>query len=174
MHTRGTIPDMRARLRTVAFAVLFVCAFGSTLHAQATEVADATNGTIAAARTVTLCEVLDSPEKFNNKMIRVRALYETDFEKAVITSPFCSSPLPMTWVKFEKQWESRTTRGVRHALSSLKWGIQADVVFIGLLKTGGHFGHLDMYPFLIEVCKEETVRASGSFRPLPEQKKTQN
>jgi hypothetical protein len=49
----------------------------------------------------------------------------------------------------------------------LKWRVQTDVVFIGRFKTGGSFGHMDMYPFLLEVHKVESVRPSGSFRPLP-------
>ncbi len=45
-----------------------------------------------------------------------------------------------------------------------------DVVFIGVFRTCGHYGHMDMYPFLFEVYKVEAVRPSGNFRPLPERK----
>ena len=82
-------------------------------------------------------------------------------------------PRPMTWVDFDKQWEARTKRGVRHRLSDVKWRVQMDVVFIGIFKADGRYGHMDDYPFLIEVYKVEVVRASGSFRPLPEHEATQ-
>ena len=126
---------------------------------------------IAGAQTVSYCEILEHPETFRNKTIRVRALYETDFERAAITAPSCDTPIPMTWVEFEKGWESRTTSGIKHAIAGQKWRIQTDVVFIGVFRTDGHYGHMDMYPFLIEVYKVEAVRPSASFRPLPERQK---
>jgi len=70
--------------------------------------------------------------------------------------------------------ESRTKRRVRHRLSIMKWRVNTDVVFIGRFKANGHYGHMDMYPMLIEVFKVEAVRASGSFQPLPEQEETRH
>lgn len=56
----------------------------------------------------------------------------------------------------------------------MKWRVNTDVVFIGRFKANGHYGHMDMYPMLIEVFKVEAVRASGSFQPLPEQEETRH
>lgn len=148
---------------------LVYLAAACAVHAQSADASKVTDEAVAAAQTTTFCEVQKSPERFNNKMIRMRALYETGFEMSVITAPSCETPLPTTWVSFDNQWESRTKRGVRHALSNLKWSVQADVVFIGRFKSDGHYGHLDMYPLSIEVYKVEAVRALGSFQPLPEQ-----
>ncbi len=100
-------------------------------------------------------------------MIRFRALYETDFEKSVVTAPACSTSIPTTWVSFEKGWKSRSKLRVRRAISSQKWRVQKDVVFVGMFKADGHYGHMDMYQFSIEVYQVEAVRESGSFRPLP-------
>jgi hypothetical protein len=75
----------------------------------------------------------------------------------------------MTWVEFDKSWESRTPWRLRRAIDGIKWGAQTDVVFIGKVRTGS-FGHMDMYPMLLEVYKVEAVRPSGSFRPLPRSK----
>ena len=122
------------------------------------------------AQTIAYCEILNHPEEFKNKLIRVRALYETEFERAVITAPSCPTPIPMTWVEFEKNWEHRTRWQIRRAISSQQWRVQKDVVFVGMLGTDGHYGHMDMYPFLFDVYKVESVRFSGSFRPLPEPK----
>ncbi|MGA9042531.1 MAG: hypothetical protein WB421_18515 [Terriglobales bacterium] len=140
-----------------------------TVRGQNTETVRPSDGTVAGARTVTYCDVQQHPEKYSNSMIRVRALYETDFEKSVISAPSCSTPLPMTWVSFDKHWESRTARRVRHAISNAKPGVQMDVVFVGVFKTDAHYGHMDMYPNLIEVNKVEAAKASGDFRPMPEQ-----
>jgi hypothetical protein len=114
--------------------------------------------------------MLKNPEDSKNKTIRVRALSEADFERAALTAPDCHTGVPMTWVEFEKSWESRTRWRLRHALAGQKWGVQRDVVFIGVFRTAGHYGHMDMYPFLFEVYKVEAVRPSGNFRPLPERK----
>ncbi len=116
------------------------------------------------------CEVLNNPQAYKDKMIRVRALYETDFELSGLTAPACPTALPMTWVNFEKSWESRTSWRVRRAIDGVKWRIQADVVLVGRFRTGGSFGHMDMYPFLLEVYRVEACKASGSFRPYPQAK----
>lgn len=125
---------------------------------------------IANAQTVTYCEVLDHPETFKNKLIRVRALYEIDFELAGITAPDCPMPTPMTWVDFAEGWEHRTRWRIRRAIGSQPWSVQMDVVFVGMFRTDGNFGHMDEYPFLFEVYQVESIRPSGSFRPLPGRK----
>ena len=43
-------------------------------------------------QTVVYCEILKDPQAFNGKMIRVRALYQTDFEQSVIAAPGCTGP----------------------------------------------------------------------------------
>jgi hypothetical protein len=127
--------------------------------------ADLTN-----AQTVAYCEILNHPEAFKDKLIRVRALYETDFEVAAITAPSCSTSIPMTSVEFEKDWEHRTRWRVRRAIGGQQWRVQMDVVFVGIFRTDGHYGQMDMNPFSLEIYKVESIRPSGSFRPLPEQK----
>ncbi len=125
---------------------------------------------ISDAQTVEYCELLNNPDAFAGKITRVRALYETGFEESAFTAPSCPTPLPMTRVEFDRSWQSRTPWRLRHAIDGIKWGAQTDVVFIGKLRTGGKFGHMDMYPLLLEVYKVEAVRPSGSFRPLPRSK----
>jgi hypothetical protein len=155
--------DMFSAIRKLLFVGLVCLVAACTVPAQNAETAKLPNETIAGAQTVAFCDVQQHPEKFRNSMIRVRALYETDFENSVITAPSCSTPIPMTWVSFDKQWESRTPRRVRHPLSNSKWGVQMDVVFIGVFKSDGHYGHMDMYPFSIEVNKVEAAKAFRGF-----------
>jgi len=158
---------MSPSFRNLIFTAFVCLTAAGAVHAQSAETANVTSEAVAAAQTTTFCEIQNSPSRFKNKMVRVRALYETDFEKSIITAPSCNTPFPTTWVDFDKLWESRTKRGVRRALSKLKWRFQSDVVFIGLIKADGHYGHMDLYPLSIEVFKVEAVRASGRFRPLP-------
>jgi hypothetical protein len=137
------------------------------IQSQSTGTGAATNQTVANAQTVAYCDLLEHSEKFKNQMIRVRATYETDFEKSVITSPSCPTPLPMTWVTFDDHWESRTTRGLRKTVSQAKWRVSLDVVFIGKFKTDGRYGHMDMYPLSIEVYKVEAATASKTPEHSP-------
>ena len=122
---------------------------------------------LSKAQTIAYCEILDHPDAFKNKLIRVRAMYETDFEVSAITSPACEMSIPMTWIEFEQDWAHRTRWREKRAISKQHWRVQMDVVFVGIFKTG-NFGHMDMYPFLLHVYKVEATRPSGSFRPLPE------
>jgi hypothetical protein len=122
---------------------------------------------IADARTVPYCEVLNTPQAFAGKIVRVRALYQTNFEQMTLTAPSCATPVPMTWVGFERSWESRTGWRLRRAINHAKWGSQTDVVVVGRFQARGSYGHMDMYPFLLEIYKVEAVKPSGSFRPLP-------
>ncbi len=162
------IPGMSSSVRSLVITWTVCLAATCTIHPQSADAPKVTNEAIASAQTTTFCEVLRFPEKFKNKMIRVRALYESDFEMSVITAPTCDTPIPVTWVSFDEHWESRTKRHVRHSLSNVRWRAKTDVVFIGLFKADGRYGHMDIYPFSIEVYKVEAVRPSGSFQPLPE------
>ncbi len=118
------------------------------------------------AQTVEFCDLQKNTEKFNGKMVRVRALWKTDFEESTLSAPSCTYPRPFIWVDFEKSWESRTSWRFRHATDRVRWGMH-DVVFVGMIRTGGHFGHQDMYSDVLQVYRVEGVRQLGSFRPFP-------
>jgi hypothetical protein len=147
----------------LAALTLAVLGAGS-IQSQSTGTVTVTRQIVASAQAVTYCELVERSEKFKNQVIRVQAEYETDFEKSVITSASCPTPVPMIWVGFDDHWESRTTRSVRKAVSNVKWRIPLDVVFIGRFKTDGRYGHMDMYPLSIEVYKVEA--ASGPKNAL--------
>jgi hypothetical protein len=119
-------------------------------------------------KTISYCQLIQNPRAFDGKLVRVRALYETDFEKMALTAPACATPISMTWMDFDAAWESRTGWRLRHAINGVKWRVQTDVVVVGKFKSGGFFGHNGMYLFLLQVYKVEAVKPSGSFRPLPD------
>ena len=148
-----------------ALVLAFLVAGNTESQNTATEAA--TNQILSSAQTVAYCDLLEHSEKFTNQMIRVLAVYETDFEKSVITSPSCPTPLAMTWVTFDSHWESQTTRSVRKTVSKVKWRVPLDVVFIGEFKTDGRYGHMDMYPFSVEVYKVEAATKSKNARTSP-------
>ena len=120
----------------------------------------------ANVETVSYCDLVSRSDTFAGKMVRVRALYQTDFEESALTSPSRNFRFLRTWVTFEKFWQSRTNWRWRRAINPAKWRVQLDVVLVGQFKVG-KFGHMDMYPEELEVYKVESVRPLGSFRPLP-------
>ena len=139
---------------------------GKSIQAQSTGAGAVTNQVVASVQTVAYCDILQHSDKFKNKMVRVQAVYETDFEKSVINSPACPAPFPMRlWVEFDERWESRTPRKVRKKVSNLKWRVPLDVVFVGKIKTDGKYGHMDMYPIEIEVYKVEAATTRKNAMP---------
>jgi hypothetical protein len=137
------------------------------IQSQSTVPDSAANQIVASGLTVAYCDLLEHSGKFKNQTIRVQAIYETDFEKSVITSPSCPTPLPMIWVTFDGHWESRTTRSIRKTVSKAKWHGPLDVVFVGKFKTDGRYGHMDMYPLSIEVYKVEAASTSKNAEQSP-------
>ena len=53
---------------------------------------------ISNAKTITYCELLDNAHEFEGKMVRIRALYQTDFEQSALTAPSCATSIPLTWL----------------------------------------------------------------------------
>lgn len=136
------------------------------IRSQSTTAA-AKDQTVSSGQTVAYCDLLEHATKFRNQIIRVEAIYETDFERSVITSPSCPTPVPMTWVTFNGQWESRTTPSVRKTVAKAKWRVPLDVVFVGKFETDGRCGHMDMYPLSLEVYKVEVATVPKSAGTSP-------
>ena len=155
------------RCRYLVAALTLVLIGAATAHSQSKGSPPSTKQAAASGAPVTYCELLEHAEKYENQVVRVDAMYETDFEKSVITSQACPTPVPMIWVNFDEHWESRTTRKVRKTVSDLKWRVPLNVVFIGRFKTDGHFGHMDMYPLLIEVLRVVSASAPKKVQASP-------
>ena len=154
-------------LRCLLLALTLAFLVAGNIQPQSNETDAATNQSIAGAQSVAYCDLLEHAGKFKNQTIRVQAIYETDFEKSVITSPSCPTPLPMIWVTFDGHWESRTPRSVRKTVSKAQWRVPLEVVLVGKFKTDGRYGHMDMYPLSIEVYKVETATTSKSAVKSP-------
>ena len=122
--------------------------------------------------TVNFCDLLNNTMAYSGKLIRVRALYVTEFEKSSLSSPNC--PVPdypyITWVEFDKSFKDCTKKSVRKKLNKMKEGINSDVTFVGSFETEGHFGQLDMYLTQLNVTCVENVQDAKNFKPLPDGK----
>lgn len=122
-----------------------------------------------AAPTVSYCDLLRNSDLYNFKLVRVRALYETDFELSIINAPECW--ILKTWVDFDDNWEQRSSWRLRRAINGIRWRVPLDVVFVGKFESNGRYGHMDMYGHRLTVFKVEAVEQLGRFRALPKPKK---
>jgi hypothetical protein len=119
--------------------------------------------------TIDFCQIGPA---YNGKVVRVRAIYISGFEKSSLSSPACYVP-NLTWVDFEI---SNTTCDSKKQLKKLKkarYGQGVDVVFVGRFENDkpGGYGHMDMYATRFVVTCVEAVKSLGSCRSMPEGKK---
>src|SRR5690348_6523992 len=109
--------------RSLLTALMLASLYAGSTQSQSTGTRAVTKQILASAKTISYCDLLQHSENFKNQVIRVEAIYETDFEKSVVTSASCPTPLPMIWVDFDDHWQSRTVRSVRKVVSNVKWGV---------------------------------------------------
>ena len=120
--------------------------------------------------TVTYCELLKDPKRFDNKVVRVIAVYEQGFEKSsLFDEEGCSRGKPAagqsdTWVSIDKSFvmdgDSEEAKNNRNVSGFGKWSITA----VGRFRRGDgpqRFGHLGCckYDFaLMRIEKSEKLR----------------
>ncbi len=109
------------------------------------------------------CELMAKAPAFDGKTVRVKAMYETGFEKSVLSAPACAqSP---TWLGLSKGWEKQTDAVVRDRIKDLKWSVPLEVVAVGVFRTDGKFGHMGMYSRYLLVDRFETAGEPAPARP---------
>ena len=118
---------------------------------------------------VTYCQLMKDPKRFHNKVVRVNALYERDFEQSYLfDEEDCPSGKPGypsdTWVSYDKTFvmegDSDEAKNNRNVSGSGRWRITA----VGRFRRGEdsqRFGHLACckYDFaLIRIEQSEKLR----------------
>ncbi len=108
--------------------------------------------------TVSFCDLVREPAKYEGKTVRVKGIYRTSFEVSELTGPECLGPRRRAWLSIAANQcpDSKNIGGEEF------YGKLADIVAIGTFHSaGGRFGHLGGYPFEFNVaCVESvTVRA---------------
>jgi hypothetical protein len=116
----------------------------------------------AEAPTVSATDVRNLPQCFNGKFIRLVGVYRTFFEVSDLYDPTDGNRL--AWVTFDPFYSAVkrcTPPEILHRLNRDKAGVFGFVA-MGMLRTGGHFGHLNGYPAEFQViCVEKLVEFSG-------------
>jgi hypothetical protein len=131
---------------------------------------------LRSAPTVEYCELWRHSEMYDGRIVRVRAVYMTDFEASTIASPACDIPISsfvgQTWVDYDPIFDKLTQRKWRKKLEHMKWRTGLDSVFVGRFESTRHdrihgFGHMDMYTSHLVVMSAEQVQSLGKFSALP-------
>ena len=90
-------------MATAAFSVAGV-RFAGTIPVQGTKVRNSKQSPAPAKPiTVAYCELLSNPDPYERKVIRVKAIYSSHFEKSAIRDPNCNREFLWTWVDFDEQ-----------------------------------------------------------------------
>ena len=116
--------------------------------------------------TVTYCELLKHPERFDNKVVRVNAVFEQGFEKSSLSDkegcskgkPTSGSAQSETWVNYDKSFvmegDSDEAKANRNVYGFGKWLITA----VGRFRRAEgpqRFGHLGCCRYEFALIKIE-------------------
>ena len=118
--------------------------------------------------TVAFCDLLDNPERYNQKIVRTRAVFSRGGEDyAELYCPRCYSVERMVWPTFDDDsFDSSTKSSIRKKFDgSFDVTLSATVVGKFIASPGGHLG-LYRHQFLITRA-EQAERVSKGFG-LPE------
>ena len=121
---------------------------------------------IHKAMTVSFCELVRDPERYDKKVIRVKAVLFRGMENTYLTDPACAGKDLYLWVEFDESYlyqDEETKRRLDKILCSTQpcpTGT-AEVIAIGRFSgpTGGPYGHLDDYRFKFSIFHIEQVRS---------------
>ena len=121
--------------------------------------------------TIDFCDLVRDPEKFDNQIVRTRALITTGFEQSTLNLPACDSL--DTWAEFDRSYDPKAPESKR-LYKLLKGGANdyrsAEVMVVGrftgkkqvFLKTKNKtyymgYGHLNMFSYLFTVMRVDSA-----------------
>lgn len=126
------------------------------------------NGSKDQIQTVSFCEVLKNPQNFDQKSIRIKAIYRYGFEWSELYCLDCRDK-GLVWLDFEDSFDSLTKSKVRKNIKWSEKGRTVNIIAIGKFYTNGKFGHLGGYPykFVAEYIESAEVILKDSPVVLP-------
>jgi hypothetical protein len=120
--------------------------------------------------TVDYCELINHPEKYDQKTVRVRAIYRYGYEWSEIYCPDCFDRNRRTWVESDNLTETcPKTKAIKQLRDSGYKGRTVRVVMVGKFHgSGGGYGHLNGYRFQLDVSCVEEAKTIFRDSPLPD------
>ena len=114
----------------------------------------------AGVPTVAFCDLVNNPELYDGKVVRVRAFYRVGFEWSQMYCAECVDGETSTWVEFEDEM----CRGSKEP----KDDRTSSVVFVGKFYGSGRgYGHLNAYRFRFVVSCVEKSKTVLKSSPHP-------
>jgi hypothetical protein len=94
---------------------------------------------------VSYCKLVDNPDRYHEKLVRVSGVYERGFEKSYLYDPECRSNQSQMWVSHHKSFvldgDSEEARKNRTISDFGQWSVTAVGRFVRA-KGPVRFGHL--------------------------------
>lgn len=118
--------------------------------------------------TINYCDLIRNPELYDQKLVRVQAVYRYGYEWSELYCPDCLTE-GRTWVDFDEPSETCTKPEVARNISDNGFkGRTVNVVIVGkFYGSGGGYGHLNAYKFKFLVSCVERAEIILNDSPLP-------
>jgi hypothetical protein len=115
---------------------------------------------------ISFCDLLRNPEKYDGKEVIVRATWRYGFEWSQFYCLDCSLKQP-TWLEISSDLDEKSSQVLRRRP---KAGI-VNITVQGIFQSGGHFGHLNGYQnrFVAQRVSDVAVVSKGMKSPADEQ-----
>ena len=140
----GTLSSLSAKARPTEFVSVIACllmlgSYSTTGHVTATVTKQETP-------TVALCELISNAKLYDQKEVRVKAVYRVGYEWQELYCIGCYSDENRIWLDFDDDFDSCTKKTVRRKLKSVE-GTYAVTLIGKLIGSDGRYGHMGSYRF---------------------------
>jgi hypothetical protein len=138
---------------------------------------------LSKIETVSYCELIKNPSKYDHKIVRVRAIYFTAFENTLLYDQTCEPGKPPTapdkvpaetWAEWDKSFVSKGDSEEAKLNRQLNGFGRKDVTLIGKFNsTNEHndtnqpnlFGHLNCCQFQFQIMRLEAIVNQNDVKP---------
>jgi hypothetical protein len=115
--------------------------------------------------TVEFCELIKKPKDYDQKTIRVAAIYRYGSEYSEIYCLSCHNN-PSVWLEYGKSFTSLTKSKIRRRLKASERGKTINVVAVGRIESSGGYGHLSKYKYQFVVDYLESAEVIFNDSPI--------
>lgn len=117
--------------------------------------------------TVAYCDLVRNPERYDQKLVRVSAVYRYGYEWSELYCLECATEAK-TWIDFDESFSSSTKASIRKKLGDNGFkGRTVLVTMVGKFDAGGGYGHMGAYRFRLLVSQVEKADVILNDSPSP-------
>lgn len=120
-----------------------------------------------AIPTVSFCELLKYPERYDQKTIQIQAVYRYGFEWSELYCLSCSE-LGKVWVNFDESFKSQTKPEVAQKISpNGRKGRTVNISATGKFMASERYGHMRRYKYKFVITSLEDAEILLNDSPVP-------